>query len=55
MLARSAGEVVLAEVVAVEQDAALVGVVEPRQQLDQGGLAGAVLAHQRQHLARRAA
>ena len=51
MLARSANEVVLAQVVAVEQDAALVGVVEARQQLDQRGLAGAVLADQRQHLA----
>ncbi len=45
-------QVVLAQVVAVEQDAALVGVVEARQQLDQRGLAGAVLADQRQHLAR---
>ena len=45
-------EVVVAQVVAVEQDAALVGVVEPRQQLHQRGLAGAVLADQRHHLAR---
>ena len=44
-------EVVVAQVVAVEQDAALVGVVEPGQELHQGGLAGAVLAHQRHHLA----
>ena len=32
-------------------DAALVGIVEPGQQLDDGGLAGAVLADQRQRLA----
>ncbi len=51
MLRAQLFEVVFAEVVAVEQDAALVRVVEPRQQLDQRGLAGAVLAHQRQHLA----
>ena len=44
-------QVVLAQVVAVEQDAALVGVVEPREQLDERGLAGAVLADERQHLA----
>ena len=51
MLAAQLVEVVVAQVVAVEQDAALVGVVEARQQLHQRGLAGAVLAHQRQHLA----
>ncbi len=45
-------QVVLAQVVAVEQDASLVGIVEARQELHQRGLAGAVLAHQRQHLAR---
>ena len=45
-------EVVFAEVVAVEQDAALVRVVEPGQQLHQRRLAGAVLADQRHHLAR---
>ena len=39
------------EVDAVDQDAALVGIVEPGQQLDDGGLAGAVLADQRQRLA----
>ena len=44
-------EVVFAQVVAVEQDAALVRVVEPREQLDQRGLAGAVLADQREDLA----
>ena len=45
-------EVVLAQVVAVEQDAALVGVVEAREQLHERRLAGAVLADQRQHFAR---
>ena len=45
-------DVVFAEVMAVEQDAALVRVVQTCQQLHQGGLAGAVLAHQRHHLAR---
>ena len=48
-------DVVLAEVHAVEQDPALGRVVEPGQQLDQRGLARAVLAHQREPLARRAA
>ena len=52
MLARSASEVVLAQVVAVEQDPPLVGVVEPRQELHERRLAGAVLAHEGQHLAR---
>ena len=52
MLARSACEVVLAQVVAVEQDAALVGIVEPREQLHERRLARAVLADERQHLAR---
>ena len=51
MLPRSCVEVVVAQVVAVEQDAAFVRVVEPGQQLHQGGLAGAVLADQRHHLA----
>ena len=46
-------EVVLPEIHAVEQDPALGRVVEPGQQLDQRGLAGAVLAHQRDPLARR--
>ncbi len=45
-------EVVLAQVVAVEQDAALVGVVEAREQLHERRLAGAVLADQRERLAR---
>ena len=44
-------QVVLAQIVPVEQDAAFVRIVEPRQQLDQRGLAGAVLAHQREDLA----
>ena len=51
MLPRSVLEVVVAQVAAVEQDAAFVGIVEPREQLDERGLAGAVLADQRQHLA----
>ena len=45
-------QVVVAQVAPVQQDPALVGVVQPRQQLHQRGLAGAVLADQRQHLAR---
>src|SRR5258708_5394617 len=45
-------EVVLAQVVAVEQDAARVGIVEAREQLHERGLAGAVLTDERQHLAR---
>ena len=45
------GEVVLAQVAAVEQDAAFVGVVQAREQLHERGLARAVLADQRQHLA----
>jgi hypothetical protein len=40
------GQVVLAEVVPVEQDAPLVRIVEARQQLDERRLAGAVLADQ---------
>ena len=43
----------VAQVDAVEQDAALVGVVEAGQQLHQRRLAGAVLAHQRDRLAGR--
>ncbi len=50
-VAAQRGEVVIAQVAAVEQDPALVRVVEPRQELDQRRLAGAVLADQRQHLA----
>src|SRR5205085_11722001 len=45
--------VVFAQVHTVEQDLALGWIVEPRQQLDQRGLAGAVLANQRELLARR--
>ncbi len=41
-------QVVFAQVVPVEQDAALVRIVEAREQLDQRGLAGAVLADQRE-------
>ena len=44
-------QVVVAQVAAIEQDAAFIRVVEPRQQLHQRGLAGAVLADQRQHFA----
>ena len=44
-------EVVVAQIVAVQHHVALVGIVEAREQLDQRGLAGAVLAHQRQHFA----
>src|SRR5450755_2298818 len=44
-------QVVLAKIVPVEQDAAFVRIVEPRKELDQRGLAGAVLTHQRQDLA----
>ena len=51
MLAAQLLEVVVAQVVAVEQDAAFVRVVQAREQLHQRGLAGAVLADQRQHLA----
>ena len=51
MLARSVDEVVFAQVVAVEQDAAFVRIVEAREQLDQRRLAGAVLADQREHFA----
>ena len=51
MLRAQREEVVVAQVVSVEQDAAFVRVVETRQQLDQRRLAGAVLADQRQHFA----
>ena len=44
-------EIVFAQVVAIEQDAAFVRIVEPGQKLHQRGLAGAVLADQREHLA----
>ena len=43
----------LAQVLAVEQDAALGGLVEAREQLDERRLAGAVLADQREALAAR--
>ncbi|KAG0771304.1 hypothetical protein G6F22_016594 [Rhizopus arrhizus] len=42
-------QVVVAQVAAIEQDAALVRFVQPRQQLHQRGLAGTVLADQGQH------
>ena len=48
MSAAQLREVVVAQVAAVEQDAPLGRVVEPREQLDDGRLAGAVLADQRQ-------
>src|SRR5205823_11745793 len=41
-----------AQVVAVEKDAALVGIIEARDELHERGLARAVLAHEREHLAR---
>ena len=44
-------QVVLAQVVTVEQDAAFVRIVEAREQLHERRLAGAVLADQREHLA----
>ena len=44
-------EIVFAQIMAIEQDAAFVRVVEPRQQLDQCRLAGAVLADEREHFA----
>ena len=40
---------------AVQQDLALVGPVEPIEDVHQGGLSGAVLAEKRVHLARAAA
>ena len=46
-------EVVLLEVDAVEQDASLGRIIEPREQFDQGRLAGAVRSYQRELLARR--
>ena len=53
MWRRRSVEVVVAQVVAVEQDAPLGRVVEPRQELHDRGLAGAVLADQRHDLAGR--
>ena len=44
-------EIVFAQVVAIEQDAAFDRIVEPGEKLHQGGLAGAVLADQCEHLA----
>ena len=46
-------KVVVAQVLAVEQHAALVRIVEAREQFHDGGLAGAVLAHQGDLLAGR--
>src|SRR5439155_4339161 len=43
----------LAQIAAVEQDAAFAGLVEARQKLDEGGLAGAVVPNQRQRAAAR--
>ena len=40
-----AGQVIVAQVAAIQQDAALVGVVKAGQQFDQGGFARAVFAH----------
>ena len=51
-LAAQVLEVVLAQVHTVEQDLSRAGVVEPRQQLDHGSLALAVLADQRDPFAR---
>ena len=51
-LAAQVVEVVLAQVDAVEQDAAAGRVVEPRQQFHERGLSGAVLADQGHVLAR---
>ena len=51
-LRRRLSHVVLPEIHPVEQDPALGRVVEPRQELDQRGLARAVLAHERDPLAR---
>jgi hypothetical protein len=45
-------QVVLAKVVAVEKDPPLVRVIEPREQLHERRLAGAVLAHEGQDLTR---
>ena len=42
-------EVVVAQIAAVEQDAAFVGVVQAREQFDERGLARAVLADEREH------
>jgi hypothetical protein len=43
-------EIVFPQVVAIEQDPAFVRIVEAREQLDERGLAGAVLADQREDL-----
>ena len=51
-LAVKVGEVVLAEVDAVEQDLALGGIVETGDELDDGGLALAVLADERDAFSR---
>ena len=52
-VAAKAIEVVVAQLVAIQQDPAFVRVVQPRQQLDQRRLAGAVLADERDDFARR--
>ena len=52
-LVAQASSVVFAQVGAIEQDPALGRVVEPRQELDERRLAGAVLADQRDLLAGR--
>ncbi len=44
-------QVVFAQIHAIEQDAAFVRIVETRQKFDERRLAGAVFAHQGQHLA----
>src|SRR4029079_7132318 len=45
-------EIVVAHVVAVEENAALIGIIEACQQLDQGRLARAVFTHEGENLAR---
>ena len=50
-VAAKAVEVVVAQVVAIEQNPAFVRVVQPRQQLDQRRLAGAILADERDDFA----
>src|SRR5690606_963482 len=45
-------EVVVAKIPAIEQDAALIRAVQPREELDHGGLARAMLADQGEHLGR---
>ena len=45
------GDGKIPQVDAIDRDATLVGIVEPGEELDDGGLASTVLAHQRQRLA----